>query len=230
MYHLITFPAGMGTLSFSPFCIKAAWLLNHAGVAWERQDENDPRKYAHGKLPVLRDGEQLIHDSDGIRLFLEQQGADFWGDTSPRDKAIGHAFIRMAEEHIYFFGAIDRWMNDAVWPHTRDAYFHQIPNPIRRFVTNGLRKNLRRGLHTQGLMRLSPAEQVAKREADLAAVTAMLDGRDFLLGDAPTLPDFSVAAMLQAMSVTSIETDQTRRVQNDPVLMGYIARMEAACA
>jgi len=79
-------------------------------------------------------------------------------------------------------------------------------------------------------MRLSPAEQVAKREADLAAVTAMLNGRDFLLGDAPTLPDFSVAAMLQAMSVTSIETDQTRRVQNDPVLMGYIARMEAACA
>ena len=229
MYQLITFRAGFGAFSYSPFCIKAAWLLNRAGVAWERRDENDPRKYPRGKLPCLQVGDQVIPDSGNIQTFLEQQGADFWGDTSKRDRAMGQALIRMAEEHMYFYGAADRWMNDDVWPYIRDAYFAQIPKVIRGIVTGRLRKGLRRGLHTQGLMRLNAQERAAKLEADLQAVTTLLDGQDYLLGDRPTLPDYSVAAMLTAMHKGPIKTPQTRRVSEDPVLLGYVTRMAEAC-
>ena len=229
MYQLITFRAGYDAFSFSPFCIKAAWLLNAAGVQWARQDENDPRKYPRGKLPCLQTEDQLIHDSGNIQTYLEDQGADFWGETSARDKATGHALIRMAEEHMYFFGAIDRWMNDAVWPHVRDAYFVDVPKIIRGIVTGGLRKNLRKGLETQGLMRLSSSEQMDRLEADLLAIATLLEGQDFLLGNAPTLPDYSVAAMLISMHKGPIETAQTKRVAGDPVLMGYITRMTEAC-
>lgn len=229
MYDLITYRAGYGTFSFSPFCIKAAWLLNTAGVPWQRRDENDPRKYPHGKLPCLQAGARLIHDSTNIRKFLEQQGADFWGETSPRDKAIGQAFIRMAEEHMYFFVVIDRWMNDAVWPHIQKDYFGDIPKLLRGLVTNKLRKGLRQGLNTQGLMRLTAAERKAKLEADLQAITTMLDGQDYLLGNTPTLPDYSVAAMLTAMQSGPVPTDQSRRISEDPVLMGYVTRMDKAC-
>lgn len=229
MYQLITYREGFGAFSFSPFCIKAAWLLNKAGVAWERRDENDPRKYPHGKLPCLQVGDELIHDSANIQKFLEAQGADFWGDTSARDKAMGQALIRMAEEHMYFFCTIDRWMNEDVWPHIREAYFVDVPKVIRGLVTGGLRKNLRNGLKTQGLMRLSPEEQLEKLEADLQAVTTLLNGQNFLLGNAPTLPDYSVAAMLVAMHKGPIETEMTKRVSEDPVLMGYITHMVEAC-
>lgn len=228
MHTLITFPAGYGAFSYSPFCIKAAWLLNKAGVVWCRQDENDPRKFPNGKLPALQTGHQLIPDSDGIRQYLETQGTDFWGDTSPRDKATGHAFIRMAEEHIYFFCAMDRWMNDDVWPHIRDAYFKDVPKLIRGVITGKLRKDLRQSLVRRGLMRLTEKDRVALLETDLQAITAMLDGRDFLLGGTATLPDFSVAAMLMAMHKGPIETAQTQRISQDPVLMGYITRMDAA--
>ena len=228
MHTLITYRAGYDTFSFSPFCIKAAWLLNHAGVAWQRQDENDPRKYPHGKLPCLQTGKDLIHDSTNIQKFLETQGTDFWGETSPRDKATGHAFIRMSEEHMYFFGVIDRWMNDAVWPHIRDTYFEDVPKLIRGLVTGKLRKGLRDGLKTQGLMRLTEEERRVKLEADLQAITEMLNGQDFLLGDTPTLPDYSVAAMLTAMHTGPLSTDQTRRIREDQVLMGYITRMQEA--
>lgn len=227
MHTLITYPAGYGAFSYSPFCIKAAWLLNRAGVSWSRQDENDPRQYPNGKLPVMKVDSRLITESDGIRQYLEQQGADFWGDTSPRDKAIGHAFIRMAEEHIYFFAAIDRWMNDAVWPHIRDAYFKDVPRLIRGVVTGKLRKDFRQSLMRRGLMRLSEKDRTALLEADLQAIAAMLVGRDFLLGDTATLPDFSVAAMLMAMHAGPIETAQTQRISQDPVLMAYIKRMDA---
>ncbi|MFT4914310.1 MAG: glutathione S-transferase [Yoonia sp.] len=114
MYDLITYQAGFGSVSYSPFCVKAVWMLNHAKVAWQREDCFDPRKFQHGKLPVLRSDGELIHDSDNIRVFLEQGGANFWGATSPRDQAFGQALIRMAEDHLYFHVVHDRWINDAV--------------------------------------------------------------------------------------------------------------------
>ena len=229
MYHLITYRAGFGTFSFSPFCIKAAWLLNLSGVPWQRRDENDPRKYPHGKLPCLQAGDRLIHDSTSIGAFLHQQGADFWGQTTPRDRALGHALIRMAEEHLYFHIVIDRWMDDTVWPHIRDTYFSDIPRPLRGLIAGKIRRDLRKGLHQQGLMRLSPAERSARRDADLAAITSLLTGQDYLFGGTPTLPDVSVGAMLLAMQKGPVPTEQTRRIADDPVLSAYVARLEAAC-
>lgn len=77
MITLITYPAQFGTRSSSPFCIKAEYLLNMAGVPWQRQDENDPRKWPKAKLPAITVDTDIIGDSDGIRLYLEGQGADF---------------------------------------------------------------------------------------------------------------------------------------------------------
>lgn len=226
MYHLITYPAGYGAFSFSPFCTKAAWLLTHAGVPWQRQDENDPRKYPHAKLPCLQAGDLLVHDSTLIGDFLEQGGADFWGDADRTQKAFGHALIRMAEEHLYFHIVIDRWMNDQVWPYIQQTYFAEIPKLLRGIITTKIRKDLRKGLHEQGLMRLSEQERAAKLEGDLRALNAFLTDKPFLLGDKPSLPDFSVGAMLLSMQKGPIETAQTQRIANDPVLAGYTARMQ----
>ncbi|MEQ6203006.1 Tom37 metaxin N-terminal-like domain-containing protein [Sulfitobacter sp. HNIBRBA2951] len=110
MITLYTYRAGFGQFSFSPFCTKAAWLLNMAGQKWERHDMDDPRKMPHAKLPAigLSDG-ATIPDSDNIRAHLEGLGHDFDAGLSPRDRAPSRAFIRMAEEHIYFHQALDRW-------------------------------------------------------------------------------------------------------------------------
>lgn len=229
MYQLITYRAGYDAFSFSPFCIKAAWLLNVAGVVWERQDENDPRKYPHAKLPCLRDGDHLIHDSANIQAFLEGQGADFWGATSARDKALGHALIRMAEEHMYFYIVIDRWMDETGWPHIREAYFSDIPKLLRGPITGKIRKDLRKALSNRGLLRMSKAERAAALDADLQALTTLLTDHDFLLGDQPTLPDYTVGAMLVSMQKGPIDTEQTKRISNDPVMMAYVGRMVAAC-
>ncbi|UWR00034.1 glutathione S-transferase family protein [Rhodobacteraceae bacterium S2214] len=226
MYDLITYQAGFGNVSYSPFCVKAVWMLNHAGVDWQREDCLDPRKFAHGKLPVLRAHGNLIHDSDDIRLFLEREGADFWGETPMRDQAMGRALIRMAEDHLYFHVVMDRWMNDDVWPHIKAAYFTGIPRLIRRPVTNGLRKALRKGLHAQGILRLSDDERLRRLDQDLDAIRTLLGQHAFILSDTPTLPDFSVAAVLSNIAASPVATPTSLRVAGDPVLMGYIARMK----
>lgn len=224
MITLITYQAGFGQLSFSPFCVKAIWLLQAAGVDWQREDSNDPRKFPYAKLPAIRTPSGVIGDSHNIQAYLEKQGADFWGEVT--DRSTGHAFIRMAEEHIYFHVVLDRWGNDEIWPIIRENYFADIPALLRRPITGSLRKALLKGLKTQGLGRFSQAERLQRIEPDLAAITARLGDRAYLMGDKISLPDYSIAAMLCAALASPIPTPFSERVANDDILSDYAARVE----
>ena len=226
MITLLTFPPAFGATAASPFCVKAIWLLNMSGQSWTREDIADPRGMPKQKLPALRDETTLVHDSDNIRTHLEQRGADFDAGLSDIEKATSRAFIRMAEEHMYFHIVLDRWGDDDVWPLIREEYFQMIPKILRGFVTNKLRKTCLNGMHAQGLGRLTPAERLTRIEPDLQAITIRLWHGAFLFGDIPTAADASVAAMLQNMRATPGKTLLKTRIAEDEILCRYIDRME----
>jgi glutathione S-transferase len=228
MLTLLTFPAGFNQFSLSPFCVKAAYLLQVSGQPWKRQDLKDPRKMPYQKLPVLKAGQRQIGDSDNIRIWLKSQGADFDSGLSDVQKAMSRALIRMAEEHLYFHLVMDRWANDHVWPTIRDIYFDEIPGLLRKPVTNGLRKSLLKGLNAHGIARFSETERAARLEADLLAIRSILTQSPFLFGDRPSAADLSIAPMLDAMRVTPVRTALVKRVANDPVLTEYLDRMTQA--
>jgi glutathione S-transferase len=226
MITLFTYAPAFGQTAGSPFCVKAISLLNMSGLPWRREDTADPRKMPKQKLPVIRDEGHLIADSDNIRMHLEQKGADFDKGLSDMEKATSRAFIRMAEENLYFHIVLDRWGNDTVWPVVRDTYFAAIPKPLRGFITGRLRKDALRGTNFQGLGRFSPEERLARIEADLTAITTRLWHGPFLFGDRPTAADASVAAMLAAMRATPGKTLLKVRVAEDEILCRYIDRAE----
>jgi len=229
MITLITYPAMDNAFSLSPFCCKAALMLDYAGVAWTREDCQDPRRMPHGKLPAIRTSDgRIIGDSDMLRLHLEGLGTDFHPGLSEIEKAQSRALIRMAEEHLYFHVILDRWGRDDVWPVIRDMYFNVIPFPIRRVVANGLRRNLIRGLDVHGLGRFSEAERLDRAEQDLKAISDILWQGPFLMGSSVTLADFSVAPMLNALRQTPVETPLALRVAGDPILIDYIHRVDTA--
>jgi glutathione S-transferase len=228
MITLATYAAQFGTRSSSPFGIKAEYLLNMAGAEWTRRDEADPRKYPKGKLPaIIIDGE-IIGGSDNIQADLEDQGHDFYAGFSAQDKASAHAFIRMAEEHMYFHLVLDRWGNDAVWPTIRDVYFEAIPKIPRLLITRGLRSKLMKGMIAQGLGRLTPAERMERIEPDLHAIASRLSEGPYLFGDTPCAADASVAAVLIAMRGTPITTALSNRIATDKTLSDYADRVDAA--
>jgi len=66
MITLLTFRPAFGQPAASPFCVKAIGMLNIAGVAWQREDMDDPRKMPNQKLPVIRVNGELIADSENI--------------------------------------------------------------------------------------------------------------------------------------------------------------------
>lgn len=228
MLTLLTYQAGFGQFSLSPFCVKAAAMLAWSGQPWRREDMNDPRKMPHRKLPVLRAPEGLIAGSDRIGAYLADKGAAFDAGLDARQKAISHALIRMAEEHLYFLLVLDRWGNEAVWPVIRETYFDAIPGLLRGPVTRRLRQTLLRGLDVQGLLRLSPDDRMRRANEDLAATAACLSDQPFLMGDAPTRADFSMVPMLAALASTPVETALSRRVATDPILMDYMMRFDEA--
>lgn len=229
MITLYTFAAGFGQLSYSPFCTKAAWLLNLSCENWTRHNLHDPRKMPHGKLPAIRlaDG-SIVPDSDNIRTHLEKLGHDFDAGLSARDKAVSRAFIRMAEEHIYFHQVMDRWGDDANWNVIRKEYFAFLPALVRGFVTAKLRKDLMNNMIGIGLGRLSVQQRLGRVEADLVAITTQLDDRPYLFGNAPTAADASVGAIIGGIIAAPVPTPLSRRVSDDPVLRAYAARCATA--
>lgn len=229
MITLHTFAAGFGEFSYSPFCTKAAYLLNMAGVEWQRHDMDDPRKMPFGKLPVMETADgALVADSDNIRIHLEAQGFDFDAGLSMQDRAVSRAFMRMAEEHIYYHQVHDRWMDDANWKVIRKEYFGFLPPVIRTLVPNKLRKDLRKTMHGLGLGRMTVQERLERVELDLRAIAVQLDGRPFLFGDAPSAADASIGAILGGIMATPVQTPLARRVSADPVLSAYVTRCETA--
>lgn len=229
MITLYTFPKGFGQFSYSPFCTKAAWLLNLAGAQWQREDMNDPRKMPHGKLPAIKlENATIIPDSDNTRSYLETLGHDFDAGLSARDKAASRAFIRMAEEHIYYHQVQDRWGDEANWNVIRKEYFDFLPALIRGFVTAKLRKDLMKTMHGMGIGRMTIEQRLERIEPDLIALKDQLDGRAFLFGDTPSAADASVGSILGAIIVAPMPTPLSRRVSTDPILSAYVTRCEVA--
>ena len=153
----------------------------------------------------------IIGDSDGIRHYLEGQGADFDKNLTDIEKAQSHTFIRMAEEHMYFHLVMDRWGNDAVWPTIRDVYFGDIPKLPRLIITRGLRAKLMNGMLVHGLGRLPPAERMERLEPDLKAIKSQLSQSEFLFGSEPCVADTSVASVLASMRATPIKVKDYRQ-------------------
>ena len=226
MITLLTYPPAFGQFSGSPFCIKAAHLLNFSGQRWQRENTLDPRMMPHQKLPVLRAEDQLIADSDMIRAYRESHGARFDEGLSEIDKSTSRAFIRMAEEHLYFHIVLDRWANDETWPEIRETYFGAVPRLLRRMVANKTRRNLLQAMHHQGLGRFTPQQRLARLETDLEAIVTRLWQNRFLFGDRPTAADASVGPMLSAAIASPGQTALSSRIKENAVLMGYVTRVE----
>jgi len=228
MLTLVTYPPAFDQPSASPFCVKAMYLLNLSGLAWQRQDTPDPRNWPKDKLPALWVEDEIIGDSDNIRTWLEQNGTEFDPSLSDLDKATSRAFIRMAEEHMYFHILLDRWGNDAVWPVIRDTFFTGIPSVVRNFVTHRIRRSVLNGMNSQGLGRLTEQERMERVEPDLQTISHRLWQGPFLFGAKPTAADASVAPMLAAMAATPGKTEMSQRVATDEILTGYTARVAQA--
>ena len=184
---------------FSPFCWRIKMALAHKGLAVEtlpwRFTEKDklPQPNA-GRVPVIVDGDRIVHDSTTIADYLEERYPDrpslFGGDVG-RGLA---RFVQHWTETVVHIGAIRLVL--------LDIYRHLGPEDQAYF-----REDREKRFNT------TLEAVVNDREARLPAFRASLDPlrrtverQDFVSGKAPAYADYVVFGAFQwARAVSDFE-------------------------
>lgn len=227
MIELLQFAPALGLMNASPFCMKVEVFLRLAGLEY-RTVNASPVKAPKGKLPVVREGDNVVADSEAIVAWLQQRHHDRLPHAL-RQPPLGadHALRRMLEEHFYFALLWLRWIDDAAWPKTRAAFFGTLPAPLRALLPQVVRRKMRRDLLGQGLGRHARDEIAQRACADLDALGAALGKGDFFGGDEAATLDATAYAFLANLLWAPIESPvQEHLVRKQPALVRYCERMD----
>lgn len=224
MLTLLTFAPALGEPSLSNFCSKAMILLEMAGEDWTAEFPQDLERSVFGKLPTVETPDGKIGDSNLLILWLEARGATLFPGLTPGQRAQAHGVIRMVEENLRYGMMYERWIRDESWAEFMPLAFAGMPEEMRGPVSGQIREGIRQGLTWQGLARFGEAERMAYFNADLDALTALLEDGGWLFGDAPCAADAAALPVLSSLDRLQVDCDLRRAVRGNPTLMSYIAR------
>ena len=227
MIKLYTFPAAFGLRNVSPFCLKVEMALKHLGLDFEIEEMNDPRKAPKGKLPYIEVDGKIIADSELIFEHLDElsQGA-LYGDLTPLERAQGTAFVRLADDHLYWMMVASRWLDNNWFPNIVSGFFGFVPGFIRGFAAGGAQKQLRKTYDLQGLGRHSMGEQEGFARRDFQAISdAVADGR-YIAGERMTAFDFAMAGLLSGLMDNTPATWISKIATEFPALSEYANRVQ----
>ncbi len=228
MIQLYTLPSAFGLRNPSPFCLKVEMALTTLGLDFEIKTEPNPRKAPKGKMPWIVDG-GIVPDSELILEYLDRKtdGALFAGLT-PQEKAVGTAFTRLAEDHLYWTGVASRWLDDEWFPVVKRDFFESfLPRPLSGIVAALARRDVRRTYHLHGLGRHTLEEQAGFARRDLEAIAAQTSTAGYIAGARRTPYDFAVASMLAGFLDNRPATWLTRLAEDVPGVRDYAEKIQA---
>lgn len=220
--------------STSPFAEKVRRALNYKGlpfdiheVARARVAEGDYEDVSPtGKFPSIRDGDTVVWDSTDILYHLEKtHAAPPLVPAGARDAALAHAIEEWADESLYFYEMTMR----LTWEHNLDAALDEFARSLP-----GVPKERLKPLIVEATTRLTEAQGVGRKPVDrvvrdverhFRALDGLLDGREWLVGDAPSIADLAVIAQVNALRYAREAEAALRETRH---VAGWIARVDDA--
>jgi glutathione S-transferase len=213
---------------FSPFCWRARMALAHKGldvetVPWRFTEKDKLPAPNDGRVPVIVDGDRVVHDSSAIADYLEQRYPDR-SSLFPGEAARGLSkFVQNWTETVLQVGLVRLVVLD-IWKHIGpddQAYF--------------------RASREQRFGGMALEDVVKDREARLPAFRSSLDPlrrtverQDFVCGANPAYADYIVFGAFQWARAISdfglLAADDPIRVWRDRMLdlHGGLARAAPA--
>jgi glutathione S-transferase len=218
-------------LEISPFCDKVRRVLAYKGLDYAVR--NVPmadlgrlkRLSPVGKVPILELDGRVLHDSSDICRALDLHApAPPLFPQAPEARALVDLLEDWADESLYFFEMTMRF----TWPYDRARWVSEIlkyDNVLMRRIARPLVPYLTRKQGTaQGLARRSEADILGELKRHARALDALLDGRQFLVGDNLTLADIAVVSQLECVAGSGRGMDVLR---GEPALLPWMERVEA---
>ncbi|MBI4694347.1 MAG: glutathione S-transferase family protein [Gammaproteobacteria bacterium] len=192
---------------FSPYCWRAKLALGHKGlpfdtVPWRFTEKDAIAMSGQGRVPVLVDGERVVHDSWRIACHLEEAHADrpsLFGGTAARDAT---RFLNQWTDGVLHLALLPILMGDL---------FGHVHEQDRDYFRATREERFGRKLEEIGHDR---EQAIATFQATLAPLRATLEVQPFLGGDTPRYGDYIVlGAFLWARGVSPIKLLET----DDPI-------------
>ncbi len=175
----------------SPFSWRARYALAHKGLA---VDEHVPVKFhdkqiiafsGQGLVPILVDGETVVHDSWSIALYLEEAYPE-------RPSLFGGPH---AQELTHFVNAwADQSLMPAVFPLVIADLHANIAEDDKAYFRETREQRLGRSIESFANDRAAFEANLAKV---LAPLRARLADRPFVAGEEPAYADYIVFSILQ---------------------------------
>jgi glutathione S-transferase len=170
---------------FSPYCWRIRMALAHKGLEvltrpWRFTEKDKLPQPNAGRVPVIVDGDRVVHDSAAIALYLEERYPDrpslFGGE-------IGQGLANF----------VQNWTETVLHPALArlihlDIYRHVAPQDREYFRRS---REARFGLTLEEVVKDREARLPAFRES-LGALRRTLERQDFLSGAAPAYADYIV--------------------------------------
>jgi glutathione S-transferase len=195
-------------LATSPFSDKVRRALAYKNLPFEIHEVDRAAAaagtYRHvsaiGKFPAIDHGGHCVQDSTDIIEYLDEK---FPGrpllPANHRDRGLAHAIEEWADESLYFYEMTIR----LTWEHNLERGLDEFAQSMPGLPRDQLRKMIIDGVtaltSAQGVGRKSRETVIRDVERHMAALDAMLHGRDWLVGDALSVADLAVIAQLHAL-------------------------------
>lgn len=209
----------------SPFCMKVRAVLARKQLAYERVAAlgRIPELYRRGKIgkvPALEiDGELLVDSTDICYALDARFASPPLLPADARDRALCHALEEWADESLYFFGLYYHW-HEPEGRRRAKRYFDKTL--AGRIVFWPYLARIEQQLRGHGLGRKPPAHVASDLERNLDAVEALVAAKPYLLGDAPWLCDYAIAAQLVYLTLAKSQRDV---LASRPATRAYLARL-----
>jgi glutathione S-transferase len=230
MIQLVQFAPAFGLPNASPFCMKLETWLRMADLPFEAvNDGMRVMKAPKAKLPyIVDDNGTVVADTTFIIEHLQRRrGITLDAALTPAERAVATAFQRLFEENLYWAVVHTRWMDDAGWVRTREAFFGMLPVPLRWFVPAVARRGLRGELRGHGMGRHGVEQIHAIGCRDITSVAEFLADKPFMMGASPTTLDATAYAFLANLLWAPVDSPLKRHAAARPTLEAYYQRMKA---
>lgn len=222
---LYAFKAPAGSINLSPFCAKAELLLRLAELPFEIDTTGNHGSFSKGKLPVIKDGDKIVEDTEFIRAHIfKEYGKNLDGTLKDSDKAAGHAIVRMLEGHTLYGMITGRWLDEAGWEKTEKVFFGGLPDDTRHEIASAIRTQNQEYMMKVGFGRHSRAEQIHLLQADIAAAAQALGDMPWLFSEHPTYLDAAVFSQLANYRAKALPIFLADIVAEHDNLVAYIRR------
>jgi len=227
MITLYTFGPAFGLPDPSPFVVKAEVLLKMAALPYQ-VDTGGFRTAPKGKLPYIRDDDQVVADSTFIRLHIEKKYKfDFDRALTEEQRGIAWATEKMLEDNLYWAVVDARWLVDENFAKGPALFFRSMPWFVRSWLVPLIRRKVARNLWGQGTGRHSRAEIELLAAKGIDAVAAILGDKPYLMGDQPCGADATVFGFIQSGLCPRFDTPIRTAIEGHANLGAYVERMKA---